>query len=318
MTKASSTDENLVSLKEDKQLMVSVWVITYNHASYIGKCLENILNQETNFRFEICLGEDDSNDGTREICRDYAEKHPDTIRLFERDRKDPKRKGCAGSWQFNYIETLRACRGKYIALCDGDDFWSNKFKLQKQVDFLEKNPKLSGCFHKVGQVDNHGKIICADMGYPPIRKKHYSLDYLLRYGVFSSVLSVVFRNRENLAPDWFKKSLVGDILLHTGNLLHGKYGFIDEVMGYYRIHSQGLASGSTRKEVVKITIQAFRLMGQHYNIAKYTSYRRGLRTLYLSYFIESILCYCMPLKIKQQFDLGYGRHLRSFIRRILP
>ncbi len=297
--------------------LVSVWVITYNHADYIGKCLESILCQKTNFRFEICLGEDDSKDGTRELCRRYAADNPQIIRLFERDREDPNRAGCAGAWQFNYIETLRACRGKYIALCDGDDYWCNESKLQKQIDFLENYPNLSGCYHKVGQIDENDQIICPDMGYPPIRKEFYSLDYLLRYGVFSPVLSVVFRNRPDIAPNWYRKSLVGDILLHTGNLLNGDYGFIDEVMGYYRIHSQGLASGSPRKMIVKSTIQAFRLMGKHYGISERKSYRHGLITLYLSYIAESILCFCLPSALKQKFDLSYGRQLRSFARRIL-
>ena len=303
---------------ESKQkLMVSVWVITYNHVNYIGKCLESILSQKTSFSFEICLGEDDSSDGTRELCRRYAGMHPDKIRLFERERNDPRRKGCAGVWQYNYIETLRACHGKYIALCDGDDFWSSTDKLQKQVDLLEKYPDLSGCFHKVGQVDEDDNVICADMGYPPIRQQRYSLDYLLRYGVFSPVLSVVFRNREDIAPDWFRQSLVGDILLHTGNLLEGDYGFLDEVMGYYRIHSQGLASGSSRRELVKISIQAFKLMGEHYSIAERKSYRQGLRTLYLSYIIESVLCWCLPKKFKHKFDLGAGRGFRSLARRLI-
>jgi hypothetical protein len=99
-------------------------------------------------------------------------------------------------------------------------------------------------------------------------------------------------------------------------LLHGDYGFIDEVMGYYRIHSQGLASGSPRREIVKITIQAFHLMGKHYGIAERKAYRRGLRTLYLSFVAESILCFCLPSDFKQRFDLGFGRHLRSLARRL--
>ncbi len=296
--------------------LVSVWVITYNHVNYIGKCLDSILCQKTNFKFEICLGEDDSNDGTLEICKKYANKHPDIVRLFERKRTDPNRAGCIGVWQFNYIETLRACRGKFIALCDGDDYWSNDHKLQKQVDYLEQHQDLSGCYHKVGQVNEKDQIICSDMGYPPIQRERYSLDYLLRYGVFSPVLSVLFRNRENIAPDWFKKSQVGDILLHTGNLLHGDYGFIDEVMGFYRVHSQGLASGSPRREIVKKTIQAYKLMGEHYGIANGKAYRQGLRTLRISYAIESILCFCLPTSLKQRFDMISGRHLRAFARRL--
>ncbi len=88
-------------------------------------------------------------------------------------------------------------------------------------------------------------------------------------------------------------------------------------MGYYRIHCQGLASGSSRKEIVKISIQAFRLMGKHYGISERKAYRQGLRTLYLSYVVESILCWCLPSAFKRKFDLGSGRHLRSFARRLL-
>ena len=207
--------------------IVSVWVLTYNHVNFIRPCLDSILNQETSYTFEICIGEDDSTDGTREICQEYAEKYPDIIRLFLRDRDDQKREGCEGVWQFNFIETFKVCRGEFIATCDGDDYWSDNKKIQKQIDFMLVHPELSGCFHKIGQVDQNGKIISPDMGYPPVRQESYSLDYLLTFSNFSPMFSVIFRNHEDVAPEWIRKAPFGDMIVHAGNLLHGDYGFID-------------------------------------------------------------------------------------------
>src|SRR5690606_9059601 len=92
---------------------------------------------QTTFPFEIILGEDESSDGTREICIQYAAKHPDKIKLFLRSRKDVIYINGNPTGRFNFIENLKACSGKYIALCEGDDYWTDPLKLQKQVDFLE-------------------------------------------------------------------------------------------------------------------------------------------------------------------------------------
>ena len=121
--------------------LVSVCTATYQHAEYIEECIEGILIQKTDFPFEIIIGEDESDDGTREICKNYAEKYPDKIRLFLRDRKS----SCIFNDQGNRINgfngkwTRKSARGKYIALCEGDDYWTDPLKLQKQVDFLEEN-----------------------------------------------------------------------------------------------------------------------------------------------------------------------------------
>jgi glycosyltransferase involved in cell wall biosynthesis len=294
-----------------------VWVCTYNHAHFIKKCLDSILSQETEYTFEICLGEDSSTDGTRDICIQYADKFPNTIRLFLRDRNDPKRAGCAGNWQFNFIETFKACRGKYIAMCDGDDYWSDPLKLQKQVDFLEINPECSGCYHKIGIVDEDDNIVLHDTGYPPRKQNYYSLDYLLRYSIFSPMLSVVFRNRAEVAPSWIKTAPFGDLIIHAGNLRMGDYGFIDEVMGYYRIHKGGMASGSPRYKNVRATIQAYRLIGSQFNLMNRASYRAGIRALKLSYIAEILLECFLNRNIKHRLELGLIRKLRTKIRRYL-
>src|ERR1051325_11447258 len=103
--------------------LASVRIITYQNAPFIRKCIESVLMQKTNFPLEICIGEDGSTDGTREICGQFAKDYPDTIRLFLWDRNDEKRKGMAPS-RFNFLNTIAKCRGKYIAFLDGDDYWT--------------------------------------------------------------------------------------------------------------------------------------------------------------------------------------------------
>src|SRR5690606_37807476 len=144
--------------------LVSVCVQTYNQEHYIKQCLEGILMQQTTFPFEIILGEDESNDGTREICKQYAAQYPDKIKLFLRSRKDVIYINGNPTGRFNFIENLKACSGKYIALCEGDDYWTDPLKLQKQVDFLESNKEY--VIHSgVAQIIRDGKLINEKFGW---------------------------------------------------------------------------------------------------------------------------------------------------------
>ncbi len=119
--------------------MVTVVTITYNHLPYIEKCIQGVLMQQTAFPIEFIIGEDFSTDGTREIVFENAKKYPNTIRVITADYN-------VGA-EANSLRCLKAYRGKYIALCEGDDYWTDPFKLQKQVDFLEKNPEYVMCYH---------------------------------------------------------------------------------------------------------------------------------------------------------------------------
>lgn len=113
--------------------LVSVSMITYNHAPYIAKAIEGVLMQRTNFPIELVIGEDCSSDGTREIVLEYKKNHPDIIRVITSDKNVGAKK--------NGYRTKAACRGKYIAFCEGDDYWHHPEKLQKQVDYLENHPE---------------------------------------------------------------------------------------------------------------------------------------------------------------------------------
>jgi len=118
--------------------LVSVKMITYNHAPYIAQAIEGVLQQKTNFPIELVIGEDYSTDGTREIVFKYQEKYPDIIRVITSDKNVGMRK--------NGYRTMKACRGKYIAFCEGDDYWHHPDKLQKQVDYMEKHPECGMVF----------------------------------------------------------------------------------------------------------------------------------------------------------------------------
>lgn len=135
------------------QPKVSICITAYQHAEYIRQCLDGALAQKTSFPHEILLGEDDSSDGTRDICIAYAERHPDKIRLFLHDRKDNHTMGGRPTGKNNFLHNLKASRGEFLAFCDGDDFWISKEKIQRQVAALEQNPRSALCFHPSRYVD---------------------------------------------------------------------------------------------------------------------------------------------------------------------
>jgi glycosyltransferase involved in cell wall biosynthesis len=216
--------------------IVSVAVPTYNHAAYISKALDSILMQETSFPYEICLGEDESNDGTKKICQEYVKKHPDKIRLFLRSRKDVIYINGNATGRFNFIETLKSCRGKYTALCEGDDYWTDPLKLQKQVDILESHPDISLCHHwQEYKYEKGTQPIDEIWGY--CSQIITTTEDILARRVQPKTRAMVFRNifKEIDLPDWFSKVFAGDVPL---SLVLSKYGnmyFIDEPMAVYRI-----------------------------------------------------------------------------------
>lgn len=117
--------------------MVSIRTSTYNHGRYIRQCIESILAQKVNFKYEFIIGEDCSTDDTRKIVLEYAEKYPDIIRVVTADKNL--------GMKANGMRCIERCRGKYIAICEGDDYWADPYKLQKQVDYMESHPECAVC-----------------------------------------------------------------------------------------------------------------------------------------------------------------------------
>jgi glycosyltransferase involved in cell wall biosynthesis/Flp pilus assembly protein TadD len=221
--------------------LVSVWVVAYQHINFISECLDNILMQKTDFPFEIVLAEDQSTDGTRELCIKYAKKYPDRIRLYLRDRKQTALYDENGVFfkSINGILTTKSCRGKYIAMCDGDDYWTDPLKLQKQIDFLEANREFSGCFHETQQIFEDGrlgKIYGKDAN--DIITTEDTISTLSPFHTSSFVYKNIIQELQGL----FTKVLSGDMLLFSILSSFGPIKKISGMMSVYRKHDEGLTN----------------------------------------------------------------------------
>jgi glycosyltransferase involved in cell wall biosynthesis len=227
---------------------------TYNHEPFIAQAIESVLAQETSFCAEVVIGEDLSTDRTREIARAYRERYPNKIRLLLQERNLGARA--------NFVRTYKACRGDYIALLQGDDYWTSPHKLQRQVEFLDAHQKCTLCFHSVAQC-------CQTEGSTPTspsrktRNRHllYAMEDLLE-GNFIATCSVMYRNGVvSDFPSWFFETPMGDWPAHVLHAQHGEIGYIDEVMATYRIHGGGIWSpmrASERRKGLIDTLKTFR------------------------------------------------------------
>jgi len=225
-------------------ISVSVVITTYNQGSYISTCLDHVLSQETNFDFEIIIGDDQSTDGTREICIDYANRHPDKIRLLLHSRKNNIEINGSPSGRFNFLYSLSQARGKYIAFCEGDDYWIDNQKLQKQFDALENNTDCSLCFHAHFEEGKRG------------RKKVLNFNKECKISTKEAILgggglmasNAMFFHRSYLDdfPEWMELAPIGDgpivIFLST----KGKLLYLTQVMSVYRIFAQNSWSNSMK------------------------------------------------------------------------
>lgn len=222
---------------------VSVAMITYNHARFIAQAIESALMQHVSFDYEIVIGEDCSADRTRDIVIDFQKQHPHKIRLLLPD----KNLGLHG--KNNFVQTLQACRGKYVALLEGDDYWTSPNKLQTQVGLLDRHPEYALCFHNV-MVFHEAESRETRNYCPDDQAEEFDLEALL-LGNFIPTCSVVFRRGLFGAfPPWFFSLVLSDWVLHLLNARSGMIRYIPEAMGVYRSHAGGVWSG--REDIVRI------------------------------------------------------------------
>lgn len=219
---------------EDREIMVSISCITYNHAPYIRQCLDGFLMQKTNFNFEVLIHDDASIDGTTEIIKEYETRYPDIIKpMYEEENQWVK--GRRGSKVFNFPRA----KGKYIAMCEGDDYWIDPLKLQKQVDFLEENPNHSLCFHAYSKLFNDGNLSEVHQFSQDVIDVPKE-NMILGGGGYMATNSMLYvRKYYDNIPEWIKKAPVGDLPLMLLLLEMGKVAYINDNMSVYRILSLG-------------------------------------------------------------------------------
>lgn len=236
-----------------ENLLVSVCMIAYNHREFISQAIEGVLLQKTNFSFELVIGEDKSPDGTLEICLEYQRLHPKIVRILDRDKNL--------GMQRNFMETLKACEGKYVAICEGDDYWTDPNKLQKQVDFMQSHPEFSISHHRLKIIEND---ISISPYITPSSPAETTFEDLARRQHIATA-SCLFRNKLFEFPDVFLKVHGTDYFLNLLNANHGKIGFIDEVMGVYRVHGQGEWSSRTAEDRAAIALDTITICGSYFH-----------------------------------------------------
>ncbi|GLU51116.1 glycosyltransferase family 2 protein [Dyadobacter frigoris] len=223
-------------------IKVSVCVPTFNHEEYIEHMLKGALMQETDFTFEIVIGDDASTDNSQQIIQKYAEQYPEIIKAYlhkENQGPDNPREFAGRN---NVLQLLKACKGEYVAMCEGDDYWTDPHKLQKQVDFLDSHPDFAICHHNM--------LVTYEDGSPSHTFNKNSqplvstIDDILQDRWFMATASWMYRNyflTEDFAP-WHALAAAGDWALSIQLAAKGKIGYLPETMGVYRKHSAGLSN----------------------------------------------------------------------------
>ena len=215
-------------------ILVSIICATYNHENFIADAIEGFLMQKTNFKYEILIHDDASTDSTAEIIKDYERKYPDLIKpIYQIENQRSKKVSVTK------INTSRA-RGKYIAICEGDDYWTDPHKLKKQVDFMESNPECSLCVHAGYVVSSSDKKIVSH-NRPAKSNKYFTVDEVIEGGggLFLTNSMLYLAEYGKNRPGFFDVSPVGDYPLVINLSILGSVYYIDEFMSAYRVGDGG-------------------------------------------------------------------------------
>ena len=215
----------------------------FRHEQYVADALDGILMQETDFDFDVLVGDDCSPDGTRAVISRYVKQHPGRVQAYFPDQN------LGGGGKVIFAELIKQSRGEYIAFLDADDYWTAPDKLQKQVNYLDEHPEVAMCFHDV---------ICRyDDGSPDARYNDWAepgeLDYdtLLAYCPVASCSPVLRRETIDSLPDWYFDLPWGDWPLYFLATRFGIIWYMPEQMGVYRIHAGGMYTGLPRLQALE-------------------------------------------------------------------
>lgn len=232
-------------INETDDIKVSVCVVTYNQEKYIAECLDSLVSQETDFKFEIIVGEDCSTDGTRAIVQQYVDKYPDLIKPIFHDQN-------VGAVE-NVKQVYIAAKGKYIAHMDGDDM-ALPTKLQRQFDILEENVDCNICSHDMKVITSEGKAKKSIWKYS---EGKYSLFDLYQRLPFFAHSSKMFKNKYELEfwNELLSEPNILDIDVHIANLEDGLIYHINELLGVYRVDSGVSNKGLKYNEALPVGVE---------------------------------------------------------------
>lgn len=239
------------------QPLVSIRCLCYNHENYIRDALEGIVNQKTNFPFEAIVHDDASTDTSATIIREYAEKYPNIIKpIYQTENQYSKKDGSIGRIMHKY------CIGKYIAICEGDDYWTDPYKLQRQVDYMETNPDCTMTFHPVDIITDNEKDSYV---FTNLEGRDYEPEEIFVHWTVPTCSTLSRREMWSLRP-YDKRFIATDIVLVLTCAYHGKIHCLPQKMGAYRRLSTGWVKtvGSNQINFIK----HYRAIGEHFPALK--------------------------------------------------
>lgn len=252
----------------ENEIMVSICCLAYNHSKYIRQCLDGFVNQKTNFKFEVLIHDDASTDGTQDIIKEYEEKYPDIIKpIYQTENQYSKGVKITRTYQFP------RAKGKYIATCEGDDYWCDSNKLQMQFDFLEKHTDYSACVHNT-------KILNCKTG-----EEHLKIDIKTDETIPTEQLlfntinefhtsAVMFRKELAFVPDELVLSWSGDCSRAAYLALSGKVFRFGKVMSVYRFFAAGSYTEKTSAVSKSVIISRSKEMIPFYkNLDRLSDYK---------------------------------------------
>lgn len=220
-----------MELESQRDIVVSICCITYNQASYIRDALEGFVSQETSFPYEVLIHDDASTDGTADIIREYADRYPDRIRpILQTENQYAK-----GLYNISGTYNFPRARGRYIAMCEGDDYWTDPHKLQRQVDFMEKNPGCSLVFHSA-RVEVQGRAFTERRMRPYRRSRKILPEEIIDKTCGYPTASLLFRaDMVKALPDFYVRAPLADVPLQLMAAARGWAYYMDRPMCVYRL-----------------------------------------------------------------------------------
>ncbi len=249
----SAIEKSLINIME--QPLVIILSLVYNHGPYLRQCLDGFVMQKTNFPFYAVVHDDASTDNSAAIIREYAEKYPDIIHpIYETENQYSKGDGSLGRIM------NEACKdAKYIALCEGDDYWTDPLKLQKQVDFLEANPDYSMCFHNVNVLSDQKDD---ESIYSHLETREFSAKEIYEKWTVPTC-SILYRNVLPIPNIGKTKIIFGDIFLFLRLSQVGKLYCIADKMGVYRRHNGGVSFSINAEKAIAL-IRQYEFMAEYF------------------------------------------------------
>lgn len=255
---------------------MSVLIITYNHARFITKAVESVLEQITDFSVDINILDDCSTDGTSDILREFRCRFPDRINLTINEKNIGN-----NVTQRNFIKGFKTLSGDFVAILEGDDYWNDPNKLQKQVDYLEANPDYVATAHNVLKVYEDSDKLSHLFLPPPEGRDVFNIDDVINLHVYCHTTTLVYRNvLRGKIPPQFRNPYSCDLFIMAAHAEYGDIKFFPETMSVYRNHKDGVFSNLTE------------VQGWIFNIEGMIRYNRWLKHRHATTYTGAIYRYC--------------------------